>query len=70
MNLKDLQCRKCANCTDITLVTFPKCTPYIYIECPKISKGYVINPAGINPLYLYCPSMYECREFIPKEVPE
>ena len=70
MSLKDLPCRKCANCTDITLVAFPTCTPYIYIECPKISKGYVTNPAGISPLYLYYPFMYECREFIPKEVPE
>lgn len=69
MSLKDLPCRKCANCTDITLVAFPRYTPYVYIECPKISKGH-INPKGVRYLYLYYPFTYECREFIPKEVPE
>lgn len=69
MSPKDLQCRKCANCKDITVVAFPKCTPYVYIECPKISMGYD-NPEGVGYLYLNYPFTYECREFIPKELPE
>lgn len=69
MNLKNLPCRKCANCTDIALVEYPKRTPYVYIECPKISKGYN-NPKGVGYLYLNYPFTYECREFIPKEAAE
>ena len=66
MNLKDLQCRRCVNCTHITLVSFPKHTPYVYIECPKLPRGYS-NPKGVGFIFLYHPFSYECHEFIPKE---
>lgn len=69
MSLADLPCKKCANCKDLSVIAFPLCTPYVFIECPKLPVG-INNPEGVGYIYLNYPFTYECREFVPKEVRE